>query len=120
MPAPVNSSTPTLWGVSVLLPTNCRTTMPTFNNANIRRIAQRIKDLEKVADRPEFERSGPGYTYREDPQESRAMFLFDCKPAKETCGLLKRHGFRWSPTRSAWVRQLTGNAQWPRRISCVP
>ena len=82
------------------------------NNANIRRIAQRIKDLEKVADRPEFERSGPGYTYREDPQENRAMFLFDGKPAKETRDLLKRHGFRWSPTRSAWVRQLTGNAQW--------
>ncbi len=82
------------------------------NNANIRRIAQRIKELEKVADRPEFERSGPGYTYREDPQENRAMFLFDGKPAKETRDLLKRHGFRWSPTRSAWVRQLTGNAQW--------
>ncbi|MFC3338084.1 DUF3560 domain-containing protein [Paracandidimonas soli] len=82
------------------------------NNANIRRIAQRIKDLEKVADRPEFERSGHGYTYREDPQENRAMFLFDGKPAKETRDLLKRHGFRWSPTRSAWVRQLTGNAQW--------
>lgn len=82
------------------------------NNANIRRIAQRIKDLEKVADRPEFERSGPGYTYREDPQENRAMFLFDGKPAKETRDLLKRHGFRWSPTRSAWVRQLTANAQW--------
>lgn len=82
------------------------------NNANIRRIDQRIKDLEKVADRPELERSGPGYIYREDPQENRAMFLFDGKPAKDTRDVLKRHGFRWSPTRSAWVRQLTGNAQW--------
>ena len=82
------------------------------NNANIRRIAERIKDLEKVADRPELERSGQGYIYREDPQENRAMFLFEGKPAKDTRDLLKRHGFRWSPTRSAWVRQLTGNAQW--------
>ncbi|MGO3743934.1 MAG: DUF3560 domain-containing protein [Alcaligenes aquatilis] len=85
------------------------------NNANIRRIADRIKALEKVADRPETERSGDGYTYREDPQENRAMFLFDGKPAKETRDVLKRHGFRWSPTRSAWVRQLTGNAQWAAR-----
>jgi len=82
------------------------------NNANIRRIADRIKALEKVADSPELERSGTGYTYREDPQENRAMFLFDAKPAKGTRDVLKRHGFRWSPTRSAWVRQLTGNAQW--------
>ncbi|CAM4225014.1 hypothetical protein GCM10027287_17470 [Bordetella muralis] len=42
------------------------------------------------------------------------MFLCDGKPAKET-RLLKRHGFHWSPTRSAWVRQLTGNAQWAAR-----
>ena len=40
------------------------------------------------------------------------MFLFEGKPAKDTRDVLKRHGFRWSPTRSAWVRQLTGNAQW--------
>ena len=85
------------------------------NNANIRRIADRIKALEKVAERPETERSGDGYTYREDPQENRAMFLFDGKPAKDTRDVLKRRGFRWSPTRSAWVRQLTGNAQWAAR-----
>ncbi|WP_237173895.1 DUF3560 domain-containing protein [Paracandidimonas lactea] len=85
------------------------------NNANIRRIAERIKALEKVAERPETERSGDGYTYREDPQENRAMFLFDAKPEKDTRNVLKRHGFRWSPTRSAWVRQLTGNAQWAAR-----
>lgn len=65
-----------------------------------------------MADRPAFELSGPGYVYREDPQENRVMFLFDGTPAKETRDLLKRHGFRWSPTRSAWVRQLTGNVQW--------
>jgi hypothetical protein len=69
------------------------------NNANIRRIADRIKALEKVA----------------EPQENRAMFLFDGKPAKDTRDVLKRHCFRWSPTRGAWVRQLTGNAQWAAR-----
>jgi hypothetical protein len=82
------------------------------NNANIRRIAARIKDLERAQDRAPVERLGDGFTYREDPEENRAMFLFDGKPDKAVRGLLKRHGFRWSPTRSAWVRQLTGNAQW--------
>lgn len=85
------------------------------NNANIRRIAERIKALEKVAERPETERSGDGYTYREDPQENRAMFLFDAKPEKDTRDVLKRHSFRWSPARRAWVRQLTGNSQWAAR-----
>lgn len=82
------------------------------NNANIHRIAARIRELEQSADRAETEHNGPGYLYREDPQENRAMFLFDGKPAKETRDVLKRQGFRWSPTRNAWVRQLTGNASW--------
>ncbi len=82
------------------------------NNANIHRIMARIKELERAAERVANEKAGEGYTYREDPQENRAMFLFDGKPAKDTRDVLKRCGFRWSPTRGAWVRQLTGNAQW--------
>lgn len=82
------------------------------NSANMRRIAARIKELERAESREAVEKSGDGYIYREDPQENRAMFLFDGKPLKKTRALLKHNGFRWSPTRSAWVRQLTGNAQW--------
>lgn len=84
----------------------------TNNNANIRRIAARIKDLERAQERTPSEVERDGYTYREDPEENRAMFLFAGKPEKGIRDILKRHGFRWSPTRSAWVRQLTGNAQW--------
>ncbi|MGB6103057.1 MAG: DUF3560 domain-containing protein [Pusillimonas sp.] len=84
----------------------------TNNNANMRRIAARIKELERAASRDGLEKQGDGYLYRVDPGENRAMFLFDGKPLKETRDVLKRHGFRWSPTRDAWVRQLTGNAQW--------
>lgn len=84
----------------------------TNNSANMRRIAARIKDLERAQDRAPAEIERDGYTYREDPEENRAMFLFAGKPEKATREILKRHGFRWSPTRSAWVRQLTGNAQW--------
>lgn len=84
----------------------------TNNNANIRRIAARIKELDQAAQRVESERQGEGYAYREDPQENRAMFLFDSKPQKEVRETLKRNGFRWSPSRGAWVRQLTGNATW--------
>lgn len=87
----------------------------TNNGANMRRIAARIKELERAESREAVEKSGEGYVYRENPEENRAMFLFDGKPEKATREILKRHGFRWSPTRSAWVRQLTGNAQWAAR-----
>jgi hypothetical protein len=90
------------------------------NNANIRRIASRIKERERIAERIATEKAGDGYTYREDPEENRAMFLFDGKPAKDTRDTLKKNGFRWSPTRGAWVRQLTGNTQWAvRQVICV-
>lgn len=76
------------------------------NSANARRIEKRIKELERLQDRGDVERQGNGYTYREDTTENRVMFEFPGKPDADTRALLKRHAFKWSPTRSAWVRQL--------------
>jgi len=77
------------------------------NNANARRIEKRIKELEAMRERPDVEHEGNGYTYREDTTENRVMFIFTGKPDAETRQLLKRHAFKWSPSRNAWVRQLT-------------
>ena len=79
------------------------------NNANMRRIEQRIKDLEAQAQRESKVIEGGGYTYHEDTDENRVMFRFPGKPAEDVRQVLKKHGFRWSPSRNAWVRQLTGN-----------
>ncbi|WP_372371963.1 DUF3560 domain-containing protein [Xanthomonas axonopodis] len=76
------------------------------NTANMRRIRLRIQDLEQRKARACVEREGNGFTYREDVEENRVMFVFEGKPDQDTRTLLKRHGFRWSPTRTAWVRQL--------------
>jgi hypothetical protein len=76
------------------------------NNANMRRIKGRIEELEKAAQRTDVEREGEGYTYREDTTENRVMFLFDGKPPAEVRDVLKRHAFKWSPSRGAWVRHL--------------
>ena len=76
------------------------------NNANIRRVRQRILQLEQAARNVTLEQEGNGYTYREDAEENRVMFLFDGKPEPEIRTLLKSHGFKWSPTRRAWVRML--------------
>ncbi len=78
----------------------------TNNNANMRRIKDRIQDLEKATTRTDKEEGGEGYTYREDTAENRVMFEFDGKPAEGVRNVLKRNGFKWSPNRGAWVRQL--------------
>lgn len=76
------------------------------NRANATRIRKRIAELEATAARDTVEKEGNGYTYREDPDENRVMFLFDGKPDDATRSVLKEHSFRWSPSRGAWVRNL--------------
>ena len=77
------------------------------SNANIRRVEQRIRELERAAERNVTrEQEGNGYTYREDVEENRVMFIFPDKPEADVRSLLKRHGFKWSPSRNAWVRML--------------
>lgn len=78
----------------------------TNNNANIRRITQRIATLDAATARTDKEEAGDDYTYREDTAENRVMFEFSGKPAADVRDILKLHGFKWSPNRGAWVRQL--------------
>lgn len=83
------------------------------NNANIRRVAQRILSLEKArAENVTREVECEGFTLREDVGENRIMFIFDGKPEQEVRNLLKANGFKWSPTRGAWVRMLNANGRW--------
>lgn len=82
------------------------------NNANIRRIKARIAELEQRRQRADVEREGNGYTYREDAEENRVMFVFPGKPDEATRTLLKSHAFKWSPSRGAWVRQLNNAGLW--------
>lgn len=39
--------------------------------------------------------------------EERVRFLFDDKPDRDTISLLKSESFKWSPSNSAWQRQIT-------------
>ena len=80
----------------------------TNNSANIRRIEERIKSLESSSQREDKEEEASGYTYREDVAENRVMFIFPGKPDSGIRDLLKRHAFKWSPNRGAWVRHLNG------------
>lgn len=88
------------------------------NSANMRRVEQRIKELETAALRSDKEERGQGYTYREDTEENRVMFVFEGKPAEATRELLKRNGFKWSPSRDGkpWVRHLNNAGLYHARV----
>ena len=81
-----------------------------YNNAEMRRLKQRIQEL-KTRDRTDF----PGWefdggTVEANKAENRLQILFDDKPTAEVREQLKGNGFRWSPKANAWQRQLNRNA----------
>jgi hypothetical protein len=89
----------------------CPTWMLSNSNANIRNVQQRIEDLEAKKTMVAKEVVTPLYTMKEDLEDNRILFIFEGKPSDEIRSILKSSGFKWSPSRTAWVRQLTQNAQ---------
>lgn len=94
----------------------------TNNNAEIRRVKARIETLKKAAavaaeleattGEPAKVQEFEGFKVREDFTENRVMFEFPGKPEEGIRATLKRNGFRWSPYRGAWVRQLNAAGRW--------
>jgi len=79
----------------------------TNNNANIKRMRSRIKELQAAATQVSTETQIGDITYRENTEANRVQFLFPGKPNPRTRTLLKARGFRWAPSIKAWQRQLT-------------
>ncbi|CAN7658451.1 DUF3560 domain-containing protein [Acidovorax sp. LjRoot129] len=83
------------------------------NNANMRRIELRIKEIERNLQAQDVERKlASGVTYREDVALNRVMLHFGHKPDQATREVLKRNGFRWAPSNEAWQRQLNNAGRW--------
>ena len=80
--------------------------------ANARRIQKRIKDLEVRDATPVREPLvGEGWMIDENTADNRISITFDAIPGPAVRVRLKAAGFRWSPTRGAWVRRRS-NAAW--------
>ena len=85
-------------------------------NAEIKRIEKRIAEITRIkaeaatpaADKYE---NVDGVEVVENADAMRIQLIFDGKPDEATRSLLKAHGFRWSPSFSAWQRQLNGNGK---------
>lgn len=91
----------------------------TNNSANIRRIQQRIKGLERAMARevgPErWSIGGTECDVIADKEENRLRLVFAGKPDDALRASLKRNGWKWSPSNNAWQRFLhTANLRWLR------
>jgi len=78
----------------------------TNNNANIRRMKQRLEDLKAMGTIEHKEVEHNGFKLVENLDENRIQLIFDGKPPYETRSILKHNGFRWAPSQMAWQRQL--------------
>ena len=81
------------------------------NNANIRRIRERIKDLEsRTSDETRTTLDQGGVQVVDNVGENRVQIIFPGKPAVEVRQKLKSHGFRWSANAGAWQRHRSLSA----------
>ena len=91
----------------------------TNNNATIRNTKARIAQLERLKNEAAAHEAAPEGKYTtelfkvvENAEIMRLQLIFEGKPDDETRAVLKKHGFRWSPSNTAWQRQLTDNARY--------
>lgn len=89
----------------------------TNNNANIRRMKERIAELEREEERRKAtqdsqEKEVNGVRVVENTDINRIQLKFPGKPEVGIRNQLKASGFRWSPTERAWQRQLNDNGRW--------
>lgn len=89
------------------------------SNANINSTKKRIEQLEANANRVAAAPiTGNGWVLTEDVEDNRIRFAFDGKPDEATRAVLKGRGFKWSPLRGAWVRQLNNAGRYAAKMVC--
>lgn len=91
----------------------------TNNNANMKRIEQRIKELEQKEslknEQPITEYTFEGGKLIVNYEADRLQIIFDTRPTSEELTAWKNKGlnsYNWSPSVMAWQRKITENAMW--------
>jgi len=83
----------------------------TNNNANIKRLKQRLQKLQALQEKgasPDITFDGGSIVDSEEA--GRVQIFFDEKPDEEMRSKLKGRGFRWAPSVKAWQRLRTPEA----------
>lgn len=81
------------------------------NNANIKRMRDRLSELERRSTKETTETETNGVTITENADLDRLQLAFPGKPEPQIIALLKQNGFHWSPSNGVWQRQLTEAAK---------
>ena len=90
----------------------------TNRNGNIRRIKQRIANLEATAEDTTTEKTFGPVRVLDSVEENRLQVFFPGKPDDATRKALKGWGFRWSPMSGAWQRHRSSAATyWGEKIA---
>ena len=74
----------------------------TNNNANIRRMKERLAIVEKAHATPATEQEGTKARLEDCPPENRVRLFYPGKPDADTRATLKSSGFRWTPSLGCW------------------
>lgn len=82
----------------------------TNNAANIRRIKERIRQLEKLESQTTTEIILGKYRIVANAEANRVQIFFPEKPEQSMRNQLKQNGFRWTPSEGAWQRHLSSYA----------
>lgn len=103
------------YAADILQPDYCgRIGFPSFsltnNNANIKRIKDRIAHLEKLNTAETAEKKFGEVSIIENAEENRCQIFFPGKPSEQCRADLKSHGFKWSPYNSCWQRHRSSQA----------
>ena len=78
------------------------------NNANIRRVKQRIQTIKSLYQAEPIDFSNDEFSMRID--NGRVIIIFtQGKPSDDVRQLLKSYAFKWSRHSVAWVRKATAN-----------
>jgi hypothetical protein len=81
------------------------------NNANIKRMEERIEQLQEMpTTRQEYFYGESEVVVVVDPSINRTQLRFPAKPPEDVRTLLKAHGFRWAPSQGAWQRHISKQA----------
>lgn len=78
------------------------------NNAEIRRLVDRIEQIEQLHQAAPIEQAGHGWQMGED--DGRIVLAFDLRQPAEVVAVVKSAGFVYARSRTAWVRKVTANA----------
>lgn len=83
----------------------------TNNNANIRRLKDRLKRQQKLDSMQTTESTIGEVRIVQNAEANRTQILFPGKPSDRLRAEMKRSGFRWAPSEGAWQKHLSDYAK---------